>query len=263
MDLKTHPMKKVYALLPVLILSAYAARAQYCSPTFALGCGLWTNQSVNIGTINWTNSDCTISDYTNLSTTVTAGTTVPMTVVSGNWTGCAVWVDLNNDLTFQDSENLFYSYVGGDPSYTYSFSITIPAGTLTGSYRMRVIAPWGSDGFLDTNVNGYGPCGSFQYGNFDDFTLNVSGSSSIAEAVPTDLVATPNPTSGSLILQGDPNGSVLRVVVRGVDGRTMGVHVRGARIDPLEVDLTALPEGAYTLECVSRSALRTVRVIKQ
>lgn len=257
-------MKKPYSLLASCILAASAADAQqYCSPTFANGCFNWTNQSIVLGAINWTNADCTISDYTALTAAVNAGSSVPMTVVSGVWCGCAVWVDLDNDYVFQDTENVYYAYVGGDPGYTYSFSIAIPAGTPTGAYRMRVVAPWGSDGFLDTNVNGYGPCGSFQYGNFNDFTLNVSGSSSIAEQVSTVLVASPNPTAGTMILEGDADAPVQRVLVRSMDGRLLNTHVRGTRTEPLALDLTALPEGAYVLECVSRYSSRCIRVIKQ
>jgi hypothetical protein len=53
------------------------------------GCGLWTNQAVNIGTIDWSlgATDCAVRDYTSLSTDLGAGVPIPMTVTSGNWTG--------------------------------------------------------------------------------------------------------------------------------------------------------------------------------
>ena len=100
-------------------------------------------------------------------------------MVAGVWCGAAVWVDFDNSYSFEDTENLYYIYVGGDPSYTYDFTIPVPAGTPTGSYRLRVVTPWGSDGFLSSNTNGYGPCGDYQYGNFIDFTLNVIGATGI------------------------------------------------------------------------------------
>ncbi|MEO8067255.1 MAG: T9SS type A sorting domain-containing protein [Flavobacteriales bacterium] len=257
-------MKKLYAALASIVLSASSADAQqYCSPSFLTGCFGWTNQSISIGTINWTNSDCTLSDFTAMSTAVNAGASVPMSVTSGVWCGCAVWVDLNNDFTFQDAENLHYDYVGGDPSYTYNFNLTIPANTPTGAYRMRVIGPWGSDGFLNTNTNGFGPCGSFQYGNFDDFTLNVSGSSSVAEPVAGAVVARPNPTTGALILEPGAAAPVVRIVVRGMDGRVVLQQPVGANGGQVEIDMSALPNGAYMLECSSGSSTRVIRVLKQ
>ena len=257
-------MKNLYTFFLSLVLSASAASAQsYCSPTFSNGCFSWTNLSISLGSLNWTNSDCNISDYTGLGTPVTAGTPTAMTVVSGAWTGCAVWVDLNNDFTFQDTENLYYAYVGGSPSYTYSFNITVPANTPTGTYRMRVIAPWGSDGFLDTNTNGYGPCGIFQYGNFDDFTLNVSGTTGVGELTSASLLASPNPTTGTVWLGSDGKSPVQHIVVRAVDGRMVQDLSISASHGRVQLDLSALPDGMYMLECMSSATSHTVRVIKQ
>lgn len=43
----------------------------------------------------------------------------------------------------------------------------------TGSYRMRVIAGCGTDCYTES-ANGFGACGVYQYGNFEDFTLYVA-----------------------------------------------------------------------------------------
>ncbi|MEO8589711.1 MAG: T9SS type A sorting domain-containing protein [Flavobacteriales bacterium] len=187
-----------------------------------------------------------------------------MNVVNGIWCGCAVWVDLNNNSSFEDAENLHYEYVGGDPSYIYDFTIPIPANTPTGSYRLRVIAAWGSDGFLNTNTNGYGPCGDFQYGNFDDFTLNVMGSTGIAQAGdPTGVAVTvgPNPTDGLVTLT--TQGDVDRIKVLTTDGRAVQDHGLTTRAEKVQVDLSALPNGVYLLQCISGTGSRTLQVMKQ
>jgi len=97
-----------------------------------------------------------------------------MTVVNGDWCGCAVWVDLNNDNDFDDAGENLYTIYTANALNTYSFNITVPSGTSNGLHQMRVIACWGSDG-VTVSPNGYGPCGTYQYGNYDDFTLNVGG----------------------------------------------------------------------------------------
>src|SRR5688572_16272464 len=83
-------MKHLYALAFSLCLAIPQLMAQYCSPTFSLGCTLWRNQTIQMGTIDWTLgvTSCTVSDYTSMSTTVDAGTPAQLTVSSGNWTGC-------------------------------------------------------------------------------------------------------------------------------------------------------------------------------
>lgn len=251
----------------VVIAAASQLTAQYCSPTFTNGCFLWRNQEVNIGTINWTlgASDCLLSDYTAQSTVVTPGVAEPMTVVSGNWTGCAVWVDINNNGTFEDIENLYYSYVGGDPSYTYSFSITLPMGTPAGAYRMRVVAPWGSDGFLDTNVNGFGPCGSYQYGNFDDFTLIISGTG-VAEpfnGMNEGLVLAPNPCTDVVSVTVPGKGPMERIVIIAVDGRLMKEFVLAPPTHSTMLDLTDLAPGAYVLQGRAGGSVWTARMTRE
>lgn len=237
-------MRTRYAFsLPVLV-SASLGQAQYCSPSFVNGCFNWHNISVNAGSIAWTSGtdDCSVSDYTSLSTTVNAGDDLDMQVASGVWCGCAVWVDLDQSNSFEDAENLYYIYVGADPSYTYDFGISIPAGTPSGNYRMRVIAPWGSDGFLDTNTNGYGPCGSFQYGNFNDFTLNVINTIGVPETEGNALFAmSPNPVEDMVTLSGLP----LRQTVDVLDATGRTLVQRVAQTDRLQLDVQDWRAGIY------------------
>ena len=154
----------------------YLKAQTYCSPTFTNGCSTWSNQAITLEAINWTQSDCNISDFTSMLATLTPGLPQAMSVESGTWTGCAVYVDFDNNGDFVDIENLYHSYVGGDPTYNYNFTITVPTGTPDGNYRLRVIAGWGTDGFTPS-ANGNGGCGTYEYGNFNDFTLTVSSAS--------------------------------------------------------------------------------------
>jgi hypothetical protein len=255
-------MKHCYALVLSFCLAVPQLMAQYCSPTFSSGCALWRNQTVNAGTIDWTlgATSCSTSDYTAQSTTVDAGTPLQMSVSSGNWTGCTVWVDLDNDQEFEHTENLYASYVGGDPSYLYEFTITIPVGTASGPHRMRVIAGWGSDGITE-GPNGFGPCGAYQYGNFDDFTINVSGTTGIAERSLTDVSVAPNPSNG--LVRVSLGAGYEQVIVRAMDGRIVQQVPIIAQPGSVDLDLSAHPEGVYVLECVSATATRTVRLLKQ
>lgn len=255
-----------YTTLTLLTACMLRLHAQYCTPSFVNGCFDWHNQGMTLGTINWTaGSDCYYSDFTNLSTNIVPGVPEPMSVTSGNWTGCAVWVDLDNSGSFEDSENLYYSYVGGSPSYTYNFAITIPANTPAGNYRMRVIAPWGSDGYLSTNTNGYGPCGNYQYGNFNDFTLAVlGGSTGLAGLSPQGgLLAGPNPCADLLTVHVPADAVVSRILVTGTDGRIVRdlSPVAGART--VSIDLSGLAAGPYVLQTFDGDRMRTMRVVKQ
>lgn len=53
--------------------------------------------------------------------------------------GLGIWVDWNNNMMFEPSEQMFQSFFY---SYDYSGSFGVPAGTAPGNYRMRVLADY-------------------------------------------------------------------------------------------------------------------------
>lgn len=258
-------MKRLSTVAGSLLIALIGANAQYCSPDFANGCYGWQIMSVNMGPFNWSYTDCTAWDQTSSMITVNPADSIPMSVTAGVWCGCAVWVDLDNSGSFEDSENLYHTYVGGDPSYTYNFNIGIPTSTPEGAYRMRVIGAWGSDGFTNGSGNGFGPCGSFQYGNFNDFTLQVDNSAAIADVVASSeaaFTASPNPTTGRLILSFGQEVSNDRITLESMDGRTLRAW-SGTTAASLEMDLSTLPAGIYLVRNTTDQAARPLRIVKQ
>ncbi|WP_411810770.1 GEVED domain-containing protein [Chryseobacterium scophthalmum] len=102
-----------------------------------------------------------------------AGSVTPISLTAGGPTvGFAVWVDWNNNLTFEASESVYAttSYV----TSTSGATITVPAGTALGNYRMRVVTNY-------NNSAPSNPCEAFARGEYIDFTFEVT-------AVPSCLV---------------------------------------------------------------------------
>ncbi len=238
----------------LLGLAPLLSAGQYCSPSFLNGCFNWYALEVQAGSLLWSPGvdACTTSDYTALSASVDAGASLPMRVVNGVWCGCSVWVDFDNSLSFEESENLFHTYVGGQPSYEYDFSIAVPVSTPPGDYRMRIISPWGSDGFTDGSMNGFGPCGSFQYGNFQDFTLTVTGPMSVGAVAQRRWELAPNPTTGTAVITG--NGPLGLVTVRDAQGRL--VHQESTYADRMELSTAAWAKGPYVVMLANGEARR-------
>lgn len=256
-------MKTRYAFFAVLTCAAAQAMAQtYCSPTFLNGCFSWYNQSISVDAVDWMyDGDCNNTDHTATTAAVIAGVPIAMTVTSGNWTGCAVWVDLDNDGAFSDAENLYYTYVGGEP-YTYTFNITIPIGTTPNPYRMRVLAPWGSDGFSDTNTNGYGACGDFQYGNFTDLTLMVETSTGLqTQDTTSPLVSALGGAHGLFMLQGE--GQLIERTILAMDGRVIEKSRAQGPVQGALIDLSQQPDAVYLLHCITDRGPAVIRVVKQ
>lgn len=85
--------------------------------------------------------------------------------IVGGSAGFAIWVDWNNDLTFDDAtEKVFNTtnYSNGP----FTGTVTIPAGTPLGDYRMRITTNyWASNPSL--------PCENTQRAEFEDYTITV------------------------------------------------------------------------------------------
>nr|WP_294935989.1 GEVED domain-containing protein [uncultured Flavobacterium sp.] len=142
---------------------------------------------VQIGTINNASTGGTgYTDFTSISTNLTKGASTTITVTP-TWTGSvyaegyAVWIDYNNDKDFADAGELVWS----NPAVSttpVSGSFTVSATALTGATRMRV----------SMKYNGIPTaCETFDYGQVEDYTVNlVAGSSdTTAPTAPTNLTA--------------------------------------------------------------------------
>src|SRR5690606_14994935 len=101
-----------------------------------------------------------------------------------------IWVDWNNDMMFDNSEEstekIYSMYTSGG---NQNGTIEIPLTTPVGEYRMRVRSQWG------TEANP-GPCGEVTYGSTLDFTLSVIPAPTCLP--PTNLGVTTDSTSATL-----------------------------------------------------------------
>jgi hypothetical protein len=105
-------------------------------------------------------------NYVALSTTLNAGSTYTISLTPGFPSGAfvefwRVWIDYNGDLDWADAGE----QVGqGSGSTAINVAFTVPAGTATGTKRMRVSMQYGA----------YPPvCGSFTYGEVEDYTIVI------------------------------------------------------------------------------------------
>lgn len=134
------------------------------------------------------------------------------TVITGGSLGTAIWIDWNNDLTFDASERVFNTT-------TYSFdqtgTITVPAATPIGDYRMRVMVDYNSSSPID-------PCRQGTRSEVEDYKLTVL-------AAPTCLsptvTATNNVTNASADLLWETGGATEWIVQYGPAGFTLGAGI--------------------------------------
>jgi len=109
--------------------------------------------------------------------------------------GLGVWVDWNDNMVFESSEQMYQSF-GYSDSYNVSFGV--PLGVAVGTYRMRVLADY-------DNGSPSNPCSSdFGAGEVEDYTFEVVP---IPTCFPVMDLLTSNETTNSVDITWTPGDS--------------------------------------------------------
>ncbi|MFP9116126.1 beta strand repeat-containing protein, partial [Flavobacterium sp. RHBU_3] len=159
-----------------------------------------TGSTAGTSTVGYANYSATQSVTTyaggsfNLALSVSSGTNYFYT-----------WIDLNNDLDFADSGETLVATT----TYTSSYSgtITIPAGTPNGTYRMRVASSY---------IGAISYCGPASYGEYEDYSLVVvtqPAACTTPNAI-ADLSLTPGSTSIAGTITPDATTPTGYIIVR-------------------------------------------------
>lgn len=145
--------------------------ATYCVPTYTSGTGYGDYISlVSLGTINnATGASATpfYTYYSSLSTDLLPNTAYTITLSPGTYSSgnyIAVWIDFNQNATFETTEKLGTVNIGPTPA-TGTISFTVPGGATPGTTRMRVREVW--------NNSNFDACSSYGYGETEDYNVNI------------------------------------------------------------------------------------------
>jgi hypothetical protein len=166
-------------------VTVQSCAASYCTPS-GTTCYEWINQVAVSNLNNWSGNNNGYANFTQNSATVNRGSNYSMTLrpAFANTTYNETWrvyADWNQDGDFNDSGELEFTVSGTGVVYG---TLSIPSSAPLGSTRMRVVMRY-------EQCSAYnGPCSNVGYGEVEDYTLIVNGTSS-------RVVAEPNGTSES------------------------------------------------------------------
>lgn len=153
--------------------------------------------NVTVGSLNNTTTctttggpGSTLSQYSNFTETIApanmvAGINIPFSVntatCGGNFTGVlGIWIDLNQDGDFTDAGETVHM----SPTFQYGLTvfrtgnINIPCTATPGLTRMRVV-------LIETGTSPIAPCGTYGYGETEDYTINIINSAPVYNASTT------------------------------------------------------------------------------
>lgn len=209
--------------------------------------------NVKFGTINNTSTATAgYEDFTAISTNATRGTAYTISVTP-KWTSSkykeayAVYIDYNQNGVFTDS---------GEKVWTKTASTTTPAtGTVTipttatlGATRMRVM--------MQYNAIPTSPCGTFTYGQVEDYTVNIMSAAKEEEkgvAVTREFSVYPNPVKGSTLMIANASASDFKIF------DMSGKMISSGTIADQQINVNSLPKAVYIIQVGSTSK----RFIKQ
>jgi photosystem II stability/assembly factor-like uncharacterized protein len=162
----------------------------------------------------------------------------------------AVWIDWNNDAVFSQDEEVMYMQDIGSNNAFVNFSIP-PGATTYQPIRLRArVSYWGLSE----------PCGT-TLGEVEDYPVFITGQASLTENENSRLLVYPNPTEGSLTIEGDDLDKGSLRILNGL-GQECNV-VAKVQDDNITLDISGLENGVYVLEIRSGNSVEQVKVIKR
>ncbi|WP_452599107.1 GEVED domain-containing protein [Pontimicrobium sp. MEBiC01747] len=211
---------------------------------------------VRIGSINKASGVGTTStgysNFTSTSTNLSKGTSSTITITP-TWTGTkynegyAVFIDYNRDGDFTDSGETVWTKAASQTS-PVSGSFTIPNNVANGVTRMRVSMKYNG---VPTS------CESFQYGEVEDYTVNIGGGNVrelVAETIAISIY--PNPVKDILYIKTTENLSYTIV-------NMLGQEVERGNTTGNGINVSDFKTGLYMIQFNVNNKVITKKFIKQ
>jgi hypothetical protein len=157
----------------------------YCTPTYTYHCSsgdVIADFELTGTNLSYINTGCTPNSYYgSTSTSLVQGQTYPFVFRTyynnrANYypQNIAIWIDLNKNGVFEVSERLFQNTSG--TGYEISGNLTIPAGTLPGTTRLRIRCQYYADGLVND------PCEHYAFGETEDHLVTIEDNNVIVSA---------------------------------------------------------------------------------
>jgi len=200
---------------------------------------------------------CTSTAYrTNLSA---MGNPQVLTVAcSTNANNFSVWIDYNNNGSFESSELVVNNHsVAPGVNTNLNFSIPATGVVLNTPLRMRVIA--------DSNNMSGTPCGQLAYGQVEDYEVSITSSTlaTLEGNIKTrDFVLYPNPSENGMFNIKTSLNTALDIQILDVSGRVVYKTQEKAQNGIVRID-SRLTRGNYIVKITAGGTVRNEKLIIQ
>jgi hypothetical protein len=159
-----------------------------------------------------------------------------------------MWVDFDNDFEFEEHERILTDYPLATAGVLTEVDIVIPGNALPGTHRMRIGSNW-------QNPSSPDPCAILTYGEWEDYTLEVTGVpinyDALTVSIDMDVTMPPGDFIPKATVLNNGTETISFPVTCTIGSYTSTIQVTdlelGAQVQ-VEFDNWAAAAGAYTIE---------------
>ncbi|GGD16721.1 fibronectin type III domain-containing protein [Flavobacterium orientale] len=210
--------------------------------------------NVLLGTTNFPTTDVTYFDHSATQVNLIQGSTanLQVTFATGYAYNTFVWIDFNDNLTFDANELVFSGVSLATNPTVYDASFLIPADATLGVHKMRMST---GDANFNTTPN---PCYNGNWGVTLDFAVNIEEDLSTGSFDSSNFSAYPNPVKD--VFNFAYSNTISDLVIYNLLGQQ--VLATKPNTTQGQVNMSSLPIGTYLVKVTSENQTKTIKVIK-
>ena len=169
----------------------------------------------------------------------------------------AVWVDWNSDGDFDDvGENVYHHVVSASTSLPLQSVVAVPSNAHIGETRMRVRIV-----FEEATEGPILPCGNSNFGEVEDYQLNIGEIVGLKGFVSETVIIYPNPTSRHITIQLNTNDIIEKLTITNTMGQI--IHTINNPKTTEDFDFDSFSKGVYFVNIQSENKQIVKKVIVQ
>ena len=215
--------------------------------------------NVTLGTMSSNSFESFYTDYTTDSSrliTLVKGSTNNTLSVTKAWAdpndkydeSVAAWIDFNQNGVFDDAEQIMAT--DPDQLTPVSVTFTVPSDAVLGTTRLRVL-------MTDPSYSSIQTCGELEYGEVEDYKVNITSTLSTSEFSENNIQIFPNPAVDVLNITKVSNNATFAIY------NVAGQFISKGKVTNNKVNVATLAKGVYFIEISEKGATSKMKFIKK
>ena len=210
--------------------------------------------SFDLADISNPNSGCSTNGYGNFtdqSTDLEQGGTYTFTMITG-WDeqNVSMWIDFNDDAVFSSNELIMTDEIVNTTGEPVEIEVTIPTDATLGEHRLRAKSDWQQN-------SSDNPCQAAEYGETEDYTVNIVEALSTSDFNILNLRIFPNPADTDFVTVTSSVSGDKSIEVLDMNGR----KVISTIISDDKLNISSLETGFYMTKVTIDGKTSTSKLI--